>query len=707
MQAPSRTGPRPAALIAGLAALGLAILVLILAARPLSTADLWFHLEMGEWYMAHGLWPQSDPMLHTSGELVPVQHEWLFGVLVYGIEQLAGHQGLRLAHGLSVLGIVWLAFGALRRQAGSLAEAFLGLAVFLVLSWLRLAQARPDLFSIAACLILYRLLLEPGRHPSRRDLVLSAALMLVWANMHSLFAIGLALIGVAMVGRAFHGGLAIEAGDEETAKARLATAKLLGIVLAITLVVTLLNPRGIWQHLTFFTSSAKTAVWAVGDEWKGFWPFAFGPPDNAVVLPFLTWVVADLLLFAFVVAASLGYRRVKAEAETSTATDAIAAFSPTLLLLGIVCIGAFIVSFRFLWLGIFPLLFALRIRRESGGDSPRVSGRLAPWVAAALTAGLLVAYPSGHGSWTVYMSDTSTNAGEYLSTPVNRARYADEGTRFLVESGIEGNAFNNYTLGAYLGHHAAPKVRTFIDGRAEHYPPEVMIDYDVISAAGVRKDGRIFMDILDDRDVEIFFGVGGPGYGYHASDTVHLLEGVPWWTLVFRSAGHGVWLKRGPRWKANMQRAAAWYTERGLPFDPAAGLSPGAVIKVDPTFAAAQRMVPADFASQLDTARTGSPDQRIQAWAWIGDQLMIVSDYPGAVQAYGQGLQLNPKVGYLIQRSVEGLLAMGRLEDARALIGTGQQRGLSQSDVQGLRQQAEATQGWMMQLQEWAKQRSR
>ena len=60
---------------------------MVLAGRPLATADLWFHLEMGEWYLTQGLWPSSDPMLHTNGDITPVQHEWLFGALVYGIEQ--------------------------------------------------------------------------------------------------------------------------------------------------------------------------------------------------------------------------------------------------------------------------------------------------------------------------------------------------------------------------------------------------------------------------------------------------------------------------------------------------------------------------------------------------------------------------------------------------------------------------------------------
>ena len=38
------------------------------------------------------------------------------------------------------------------------------------------------------------------------------------------------------------------------------------VALAVVVVaVTLLNPRGVGQHLTFFTSSTESAVWAISE----------------------------------------------------------------------------------------------------------------------------------------------------------------------------------------------------------------------------------------------------------------------------------------------------------------------------------------------------------------------------------------------------------------------------------------------------------
>ena len=67
--------------------------LLLLAAGPILTDDLWWHLAMGRAYAAGGPWLAADPLLHTAHASGPVQHEWLFGVLAHGIEQLVVSRG--------------------------------------------------------------------------------------------------------------------------------------------------------------------------------------------------------------------------------------------------------------------------------------------------------------------------------------------------------------------------------------------------------------------------------------------------------------------------------------------------------------------------------------------------------------------------------------------------------------------------------------
>ena len=280
----------------------LVLLVLYLAGRPLDTSDLWFHLKMGEVYASEGPWPGSEPLLHTAHADAPVQHEWLFGVAVHSVERLAGHHGLRLLHVLAVLGILGLVCSLARREGGSLAAICLAGSVFLVLAWWRLIQLRPDLASIPAALLLYRLLLESEDPPSGWRIVGASVLFLVWANLHSLFAVGLLLLGAGTVGELLRVSLVRRLpGLTNAGEVGFGRARRLALAFVAGLAASLLNPRGVDQHLTFVTSSRETGIWAIEDEWSPFVPWAFDH-YGAWVSP-LAWLVTDLLLISFVAGA--------------------------------------------------------------------------------------------------------------------------------------------------------------------------------------------------------------------------------------------------------------------------------------------------------------------------------------------------------------------------------------------------------------------
>jgi hypothetical protein len=180
---------------------------------------------MGEVYASETLWPEADPMLHTAGDRRPVQHEWLFGVAVFGLERAVGLQGLRVVHLIAVLGIVLLVFASFRRESGAALPALLATSVFLALSWRRLYQLRPDLVSIPAAILVYRLLLRSGEGPTRRQVALAAALFWVWANFHSLFVIGLVLGAAGWLGIWAARGLAVRLPAAEHAILRRTPAR--------------------------------------------------------------------------------------------------------------------------------------------------------------------------------------------------------------------------------------------------------------------------------------------------------------------------------------------------------------------------------------------------------------------------------------------------------------------------------------------------
>jgi hypothetical protein len=284
-----------------LSAIGLALLVgllLFLVGRPLATDDLWWHIAMGQVYATRTLWPRSDPMLFTSGDRTPMQHEWAFGAAVWALDQGVGLQGLRVVHVLAVVGIIAFAFLLFRREAGRTLPATFATTVFLVLSWRRLQQLRPDLFSIAAMLALHPLLFE--RPPSWRRVALAAALFGVWANVHSVFVAGLLLAAAGCAGIAVRSWLEgrANATAEPGGGARVAVAVALGALVA------LLNPRGIHQHLTFVEHTGGSAIWEVRDEWARFPLFA--PPEPGTPgLDLLSWTTAWILIVVFLAVATV------------------------------------------------------------------------------------------------------------------------------------------------------------------------------------------------------------------------------------------------------------------------------------------------------------------------------------------------------------------------------------------------------------------
>ena len=300
---PSRRG-RASLLLAIFSLTVFMMLLVPLVGRPVATDDLWFHLKMGEVYGTETLWPEADPMLYTAGDRRPVQHEWLFGVAVFGLERAIGLQGLRVVHVIAVLGIVLLVFASFRRESGAALPALFATCVFLALSWRRLYQLRPDLVSIPAAIAIYQLLLASGDGPSRRRVALATGLLWVWANAHSLFAIGLALGVAGWLGIWLTRGLETRLPASERAAPTPAPGRV-GAAIGLGFLAALVNPRGIAQHLTFFSSTRNSAIWMVKDEWTPFDPFTV-PGEGAAGIDPLAWLTMDALLLLLLLAAVVG-----------------------------------------------------------------------------------------------------------------------------------------------------------------------------------------------------------------------------------------------------------------------------------------------------------------------------------------------------------------------------------------------------------------
>jgi hypothetical protein len=646
---------RWADVLAGLSFLLVLMVLLVLAGRPLATDDLWWHMKLGEVYAELGPWVSADPLYHTTSDRPTVPHEWLYQIGVHGLERMLGFQGLRGVHVLAIAAIALWALRIFRRTGGGLAPACLAAVVFLELSWFRLFQFRPDLVSVAALLALYELLLAREAPPGRARTVSACGVFLLWVNMHSLFAVGLALLLAALLGLALQRALmhtAARSGNGSRADAKLALG--LSLALGLALLVTLANPRGIAAHTLFFVESASGDIWQLQDDFLPWNPFR-PSQDNRALTP-LCWTLANALLAAFTWVAGRGVVRVLRERSPEAVRD----LDSMGLGLSLAAFAAMLVTVRFHWLSLFPLLYLLRAFRRRNDAAPDPLSR--GGVAAVASFGLALVFPGGiHVD--SYAREVAVEPAGYWS-PYLDQRYCGPGVRFLADAGLKGRLFHPFNLGGYLGFWLAPDLRTFIDGRMDHYPSDVLRDYLRIRHASQEGAGPLLWKLLEEREIDVFFGTSFPESRYSDRFWTAHVRRLPGWLPIWTSQTHSIYLRRSPRNARNLTLAKAWYMQRRIPFSYETGVDMGAAIARRPAWVVKQGVVPPDYADWVRESHDPDPQRRRVALARLGQIYWLIGAFEMQVEADAEVVRLDPGAKQARRRLADGLLALGRAPEA-------------------------------------------
>lgn len=222
------------------------------------------HIRLGLYMLQTGSIPRVDHFSFTMAGQPFVPYEWLSEVLYALAYRLEGLAGVGLLAGLLLAAATYVPYATSRRLgvAGPLALLF-GVLAFR-LEALHLLP-RPHLFTMLLAAVTTAILLGWSREGRSRHLRLLPLLMLFWVNLHGGFLVGFLLLGVFLVDAALD-RLAAGRGEEPGrqgpgAEERRARAggrlKELGLVTALCLAVTLLNPAGpaIWTHTLGYLGS--------------------------------------------------------------------------------------------------------------------------------------------------------------------------------------------------------------------------------------------------------------------------------------------------------------------------------------------------------------------------------------------------------------------------------------------------------------------
>jgi hypothetical protein len=168
------------------------LFLLPLGSSLLNDADTYWHVAIGRWIVEHGALPTGDPFSHTMRGAHWIAFEWLSQLAYAGAHALGGWPAVAMLASVSYA----IAFGLLARLL--LRElpplpALIMVAVSFALAMPHML-ARPHAFAFPILVIWAGTLVRTvdlGKAPPLALL----PLMVLWANTHGSFTLGLALIG--------------------------------------------------------------------------------------------------------------------------------------------------------------------------------------------------------------------------------------------------------------------------------------------------------------------------------------------------------------------------------------------------------------------------------------------------------------------------------------------------------------------------------
>lgn len=506
----------------------LVVYCFLLSLNPLSDPDLWFHLRTGQMTWETSQLPGDvDPFSFTTPNPIPpgalkgLRTQWLGQTMLYLFFDTLGPKGFALLRSLAMVApFVIFYLAALRRGAPHSGLLFVIGVPLLIMAHVGYDNfERPQVFSFLLAPLVYAIALRL-RGSFRMSLSVALVLIMVlWANLHGGYIIGLALLTavacgavLAYVAERFNSSASPWLGEPPE--------KPLAFVLAIfvAIIVTSINPSG-WLVYDWAIGLIKNMIVSEGSglrsgdvmqgikEYKPVWSF-YGKPSA-------DWLYAVTAFYLIsVLALGLKYAGRKRIDLSEVFAVGIMLFFGMAYMRGVV----------------FALIFSSMVLSIS---LVHVKGRrlLAVSGSSALVIAIFAVSLAAYRPWML-----SPMPPTYW---INRS-YPESALRFLDEKGVSGRLFNPMEWGGYIAWRSYPERQVFFDGRE-------------ISASVFRTFNKIieaqpeWRQILDDYDVDILLipllhgsnGILTPPILRMA------LEGPGPWRLVFMDHNQVVFVREG------------------------------------------------------------------------------------------------------------------------------------------------------------------
>ena len=464
----SRLASRADGLNLLLVAIFAALILAAVAYTPqlFNDGDTYWHLAAGEWMLRHGAILHADPFSYTAPGHAWDTHEWLTEVLMAGVFGALGWSGLQLLFAPAAA-LVALVMGLeLSRKLGVVGWVAMLLIsiVCTTQSWL----ARPHLLALPL-LAIWTVQLLRAREEGRTPALWLLPLMILWANLHGSFLIGLGLLAP------FACEAVLDAGEDWFRVGRDWALFMLGAVAAA-----MITPHGLNGLLYPIQIQSMKTLQDIA-EWRS--------ADFGQVRPFEVALIGGLYVLL-----SRGVR---------------IPMIRLLIMLGLTHLALHELRHQMVFAVVVPLLLAEPIARtlRPDGSAPEAP----PLPPKALAAGMaavalaVVAVFAVRLSVPVVRTDGPTSPGAALAHVPTELRAK--------------HVLNEYGMGGFL---IFEGVKPFIDGRADMYGDDF---FDAYSKA-VKPDRRRLTALLAKYDVSwTIFDAGDPA--------VQVLDGLPGWRRLY------------------------------------------------------------------------------------------------------------------------------------------------------------------------------
>jgi hypothetical protein len=419
------------------------ILYLWCTLRPLWHTDLWGHLSYGRHIATTNGLPTTEPLMTLSRGVPFVDTAWLSQLAGYTLYHHWGIAGLQGATALLIVGMTALLYHLLLTRTRSLGWTWFGVCTFLVLNWTHLGVIRPQLLGLACFVVLWTRM--HARPRSRHDLWLVPVLMLLWANLHGSFVVGLGLLAAVWIGRGID--LVRRTGTLRSLWHDAVFRRAL-VILQLGGIATLINPYGLGLSLEVLQMSDNANLLAL-TEWQAL---------NLRLLPGMIFAGSAALLI-------LLYR---CSPRRVSATEG-------LILLGLGFATLWSARFAIWWGPVAATLLALHGHatarrwwawRAEAVESPKTG----KWLVIVVGLVWIFFAYSPLGMKVLRDRDPDPTKALSNSTPLGV-------TNWLNENPPGGLVFNPYEWGDYLQYAGPTGMEVFLNSHAHLVPREVWLHY--------------------------------------------------------------------------------------------------------------------------------------------------------------------------------------------------------------------------------------